>query len=285
MNEAFEVTAEESGQRLDIFCVGKMPQVSRAGVQKAIRAGQIMVNNKAVKPGYVVKVGDEIKVEMVESEKVALVSDVVPAEIPTLYEDKDIVVINKPVGFDVTAVNDWFCKRHPDTPGTAHRLDKDTSGVMILAKNVPAHEHLLKQFKNRHAKKEYLAVVFGIPTSKEGRIVQALKRSKRYPLRRTIDDTGKPAITEWRLEKKLDKLSLLRVFPLTGRTHQIRAHLHWLGYPIVGDHLYTFKRQRPPQGVKRQMLHAEKLTITLLSGKTKTFIAPLPDDFARTIKS
>lgn len=260
-----------------------MPSISRAALQKAIKLGKIIVNGKTVKPGYVVKTGDEIKAEIVELEKVAVVPNIVLAEMPILYEDKDIMVINKPAGFDVTVVNDWFRKKYPEASGTAHRLDKDTSGVLVLAKNTPAHEHLLKQFKNRRAKKEYLAVVFGIPTSKEGRIVQALKRSKRYPLRRTIDETGKPAITEWGLEKKLDRMALLRVFPLTGRTHQIRAHLHWLGYPIVGDHLYTFKRQRPPQGVTRQLLHAEKLTITLPTGKTKTFIASLPDDFQRTI--
>lgn len=283
MNEAFEVTAEESGQRLDIFCVAKMPQVSRAGVQKAIRAGQITANGKTVKPGYVVKEEDEIKADVLESEELAVVTDIVPIEIPILYEDKDIVVINKPAGFDITVVNDWFHKKYPNALGPAHRLDKDTSGVMILAKNAAAHDHLLKQFKTRRAKKEYLSVVFGIPTSKEGRIVQSLKRSKRYPLRRTIDEAGKLAITEWRLEKKLDKMALLRVFPLTGRTHQIRAHLHWLGYPIVGDHLYTFKRQRPPKGVSRQLLHAEKLTIALPIGKIKTFMAPLPDDFQRTI--
>ncbi|MEK7557203.1 MAG: RluA family pseudouridine synthase, partial [Patescibacteria group bacterium] len=241
--------------------------------------------------------------------------DILPVEVPILYEDKDVVVINKPTGLEAhpsastgqaSTVSGWFGQRYPEAehvgeeenrPGIVHRLDKETSGVMILAKTNTAYQHLKNEFKVRRAKKEYLALVFGIPTMKRGRVTRPLGRSPRNPLRRTIDAAGKPAITEWQIERKISKqglaphrrgapgagFALLRLFPFTGRTHQLRAHLHFLGHPIVGDKLYTFKRQRPPQGVTRQLLHAEKLTLTLPSGKRKTFIAPLPDDFARAI--
>ncbi|MDP6652978.1 MAG: pseudouridine synthase, partial [Gammaproteobacteria bacterium] len=123
------------------------------------------------------------------------------------------------------------------------------------------------------------------PTETDGRIVQPLARSKRNPLRRTVDREGKRAVTEWVKEEFMAKrYALLRVAPETGRTHQIRVHLHWLGFPIVGDALYAFKRQRSPQGVKRQMLHAEKLTLGLPSGKRKTFTAELPEDFTNVLQ-
>jgi 23S rRNA pseudouridine1911/1915/1917 synthase len=136
-------------------------------------------------------------------------------------------------------------------------------------------------------KKEYLALVFGVPGGTDGRVTRPLVRSRRNPSRRaavprTETNTliGKPAITEWRLEKAFaKKYALLRVFPLTGRTHQIRVHLHHIGHPIVGDALYTFKRQKPPAGVPRQLLHAEKLTVMTSPGVRKTFTAPLPEDF------
>lgn len=317
MNEVFKVTAEEAGQRLDVFCVSKLPHISRAAIQKAIKAGQITINNKIVKPRQVIKVRDSVEVITPPSPSPHLMGrklspsseGEIPEGVKILYEDKDVVVIDKPAGVEVhpgmipgqPTLTAWFKKKYPNTknvgeaegrPGIVHRLDKDTSGVLILAKTPLALEHLKKEFKTRRAKKEYLALVFGLPTMKRGRITRPIARSPRNPLRRTIaaeprgDEValrGKPAVTEWQIEKKLNKLALLRLFPFTGRTHQLRVHLHFIGHPIVGDSLYTFKRQRPPQGVTRQLLHAEKLTLTLPSGKTKTFVAPLPDDFQRAI--
>lgn len=309
----------EAGQRLDVFCVGKVPHISRAVLQKAIRAVQITINGKAVKPRQTVKAGDGVQINLPDQVSPPLSLPRSHGEIPEgveiLYEDKDVVVINKPAGIEVhpgmipsqPTVTAWFASRYPNAknvgeedgrPGVVHRLDKDTSGVLILAKTNAAFEHLKKEFKNRRAKKEYLALVYGVPTMRKGRITRPIGRTPRNPLRRTIDENGKPAVTEWQIEQKLDKAgtaprrsstsgsgyTLLRLFPFTGRTHQLRVHMHFLGHPIVGDKLYTFKRQRPPEGVKRQLLHAEKLTIELPSGKMKSFIAELPQDFQRILE-
>lgn len=300
MTQTFEITTQDAGQRLDVFCAARLPQYSRSLLQRAIKSGAIQVSGKTVKPSTVLQAGQTVVITLTATApetKPVLIPD-----LPILYEDKDVVVINKPPGVEVhtgqvpgaPTVTSWLLSRypniagvgeHPDRPGIVHRLDKDTSGVLICAKNQPAYEHLKKQFQDRRAKKEYLAIVFGIPGEKKGRITRPLARSRRNPLRRTVDENGKTAITEWRLEKKFEKqkLALLRVYPLTGRTHQIRAHLHFLGFPIIGDRLYTFKRQRPPHGVSRQLLHAEKLVIDLPTGKKKTFLAPLPDDFQKVL--
>jgi 23S rRNA pseudouridine1911/1915/1917 synthase len=300
VEHTFKIPPPEAGQRLDIWCVGKFPHISRSAIQKAIKEGHITINGKQCKSGAVVQEGNEIKITITQQSPPASIDTPLPT-IPILYEDQDVIVIDKPAGVEVHAglyhgqptVAAWFLAKYPagkevgednTRPGIVHRLDKDTSGAMVLAKSDTAYEHLKRQFMKNHAQKEYLALVFGLPGEKEGRINQALLRSKRHPLRRTVDPAGKPAITEWRREEKFfDKFALLRVFPLTGRTHQIRAHLHWLGFPIVGDHLYTFRRQRPPEGVHRQMLHAEKLTIMLPAGKRTTFTAPLPDDFKNVL--
>jgi 23S rRNA pseudouridine1911/1915/1917 synthase len=184
-----------------------------------------------------------------------------------LYEDTDWRVINKPAGVVVTEKMDGFWP--------AHRLDKDTSGVLILAKTPEALANLREEFKARRVKKEYWALVYGQPKESSGVINQPLKRSTRYPLRRTVHPAGKEAMTEWQVEEKLgDKFTLLRLLPLTGRTHQLRAHLHFLGYPIIGDKLYNFRKQEKLERAKRQQLHAAKLTI----GK-QSFEAPLFDDF------
>lgn len=301
MNQEFLISAQEAGQRLDVFVVSKLPTFSRAAIQKAIKGGQITIDNQATKPKVVIREGQTVAVNMEAA-------PVMPApqtemSIPIIFEDKDAVVINKPAGIAVHpgqgapqyTIVDWALKKYPDIakvgedptrPGIIHRLDKDTSGVMLIAKNQKAYEHFKTQFKRRHAKKEYLALTFGIPGEESGRIVRSLARSRKNPLRRTIDPTGKEAISEWRKEKTFrGRYALLRLFPLTGRTHQLRVHLHFLGFPIVGDNLYTFKRQRPPQGVKRQLLHAQKLTLVMPSGKPHQFVAPLTDDFAAVLES
>lgn len=301
MKHEFTVTEDVAGQRLDVFCVQQLPHYSRAVIQKAIKDGSITMNGKIVKPRQPVVAGAVITAALPEATAAVVVE--ATYDIPIIAEDKDFLVMDKPAGLVVHAghgqetqsVVAWLLQRRPDVagvgddplrPGIVHRLDKDTSGVLIVAKNQKTFEHLKDQFKNRRAHKEYLALVFGVPGEPKGRINRALLRSKRNPLRRTIDPAGKEAITEWRGEESFGKdYALLRIFPLTGRTHQIRAHLHFLGFPIVGDALYTYKRQRQPQGVKRQLLHAEKLTLTLPNGKRATFTAPLAADFAAVLES
>lgn len=296
MENTFTVTSEEVGQRLDVWCVSHVQGISRATIQKLIKDGGITVNGRAVKPKYIVQVDDSVLVPAAAD--MPMPETEVP-EIPIIHEDTDIVVINKPPGVSAhpgsgvasPTVSSWFTKRYPQAdvgepgrPGIVHRLDKDTSGVMVLAKTPKAYERLKEQFKRHRVRKEYIALVFGVPGARDGRIVQSIIRSPRNPARRTVSSEGKPAITEWKVERTFgNDYTLVRLFPFTGRTHQIRVHLHHIGYPIVGDALYTYKRQRPPEGVHRQLLHAEKLTFQLMSGKKKTFEAPLAEDFAAVL--
>lgn len=294
------VIDSESGQRLDLLAVSLLSGLSRAEIQRAIKDGRLLVNGLQVKPRYLVRSGDVITAGLAVSG--AETKAAAPAlRLPILYEDEDIVVINKPAGLSVhpgrgqenVTVASWFSNRYPlsatvgedpERPGIVHRLDRDTTGVLLLAKTQKAYDHLKVQFQRRYVKKEYLALTFGVPGGPDGRINQALARSRRNPLRRTIDPAGKEAITEWKMEKKFrSNFALLRLYPLTGRTHQLRAHLHFLGYPIVGDQLYTFRRQRPPTGVTRQLLHAEKITFTLPSRDSRIVVAPLPEDFQQVI--
>ena len=307
MNQVFTIPDEDAGQRLDVWCVSHMPALSRAALQKLIKEGHITVDEKPVKPKHIVQAGSVVAISAPDPKPVEA-----PTELPTipiLHEDSDIVVIDKPAGIAVhpaatsssaATVSDWFAARYPNAHigeagryGIVHRLDKDTSGVLVLAKTQQGYERLKEQFKRHRVRKEYLALVFGIPTGRDGRIVQPIGRSSRNPSRRTVisggksfeTTQGKPAITEWRVERTFgNDYTLLRVFPFTGRTHQIRVHLHFIGNPIVGDALYVIKKQRPPAGTKRQLLHAESLTLQLTSGKKKTFIAPLAQDFEEVLE-
>lgn len=300
--QAEEHIVEEytAGQRLDVWCVSRLPGQTRGAIQRAIKSGDITVNGEVVKPRYEVKTGDEVVIAISEPQTPDRPA-ATEHTIPILYEDDNIVIVNKPAGIAVhpaagteeSTISDWFAQRYPNAatvgevgrPGIVHRLDKDTSGVLVLAKTPAAYERLKEQFKRHRVRKEYLALVFGVPGEREGRIVRPIGRSPKNPQRRTVIESGKPAITEWKTERTFgNDYTLLRVFPLTGRTHQIRVHLHFLGFPIVGDALYVFKKQRPPVGTKRQLLHAEKITIQLLDGKKKVIEAPLAPDFVAVIE-
>ncbi len=302
MEQSHVVQDKESGQRLDVFCTSVMSGVSRAAIQRAIKDQKIVVNSAETRAKYILKTGDTVNIAISDAPE-AIQEEQKEVRLPVLYEDRDVVVVNKSAGIAVHhgvglrtgTVSDWFIQHYPHAKhvgeengraGIVHRLDKDTSGVLILAKNDQALEMLKKQFHDRRAKKEYLALCFGVPGGKDGRITKSIARSRKNPMRRAVDDNGKEAATEWQIERRFGEVfSLLRVFPFTGRTHQIRVHLHHLGYPIVGDQLYAFKKKKQPAGVKRQLLHAEKLTITLPNEKTKTFTAPLADDFAQVLET
>jgi len=313
------ITAAEAGQRLDIYLADRFSAHSRAALQRAVKSGQITVNSKTVKPGCLLRAGDIVVVFPLPSGKREGLSGgqagkratAPPQRIPILYEDAAVVVINKPAGLLTHAAEDpaassvakWFAARYPGQhigdpgrPGVVHRLDRDTSGVMVLAKTSEVFATLKEQFKRRHVQKEYLALVLGVPGGEDGRITRPIARSRRNPNRRAVAPplkvkaggvqspfAAKPAITEWRREETFQgKYALLRVMPYTGRTHQIRVHLHFIGHPIIGDPIYAFKRISPPAGIQRLMLHAEKLTLRLPSvdqGKRKVFTAPLPAEF------
>ncbi|MDA1168732.1 MAG: RluA family pseudouridine synthase [bacterium] len=301
MSISIPIDENLAGQRLDVFCTARLDDFSRTVVQKAIKEEKILVNGSAAKTGYILRIGDSVSLDIASPKEASTASFEAPAiKIPILYEDHDVVVIDKPPGIAVHAgvgiksgtIADWFAARYPNVThvgdigraGIVHRLDKDTSGVMILAKNETAFLHLKNQFALRRVRKEYLALVFGVPGGKDGRITRPIMRSRRNPMRRAVDDAGKESATEWVMERRFGSMyALLRVIPFTGRMHQIRVHLHFLGYPIVGDSLYTFKRKRQPNGVKRQLLHAEHLTVLLPNEKRKTFTAPLAEDFQEVI--
>src|SRR3989344_958810 len=301
MKQESTIKEAQSGQRLDVFCTGLLGHLSRAAIQRAFKEQQILVNSRETRAKYIVKIGDIVTINLPEAQK-AVAAEKNDVRLHVLYEDRDVVVVNKPAGVAVHhgvgirsgTVSDWFVQHYPDAKnigeqegraGIVHRLDKDTSGVLIVAKHEQALEMLKKQFYDRRARKEYVALVFDVPGRKEGRITKSIGRSRKNPMRRAVDEEGKEAATEWKIERRFgEKFALLRVFPFTGRTHQIRVHLHHLGYPIVGDQLYAFKKKKQPEGVHRQLLHAEKLTIMLPNEKTKTFVAPLADDFAHVLE-
>lgn len=192
-----------------------------------------------------------------------------------IYEDKDLMVIEKPAGL----LSENLLKHFPKIPRLTHRLDKDTSGLMVLGKNEKTIEHLQKQFKQRKVIKKYLCLVHGHPQAKTGIIDTPIGRNKNKLVARLfLRRKSRESLTKWRVIKKYKDFTLLEVFPKTGRTHQIRVHLSSIGYPIVGDKLYKFKRRPIPNGLKRQFLHA-----SFLKFNNKEFKSDLPKDLQRTL--
>lgn len=285
--------------RLDHFLVQAAPSdVSRSQVALSIKAGSVKVNGFVVKPGYRLKTGDIIDGQLLgrqaDSNPVAQHVD-----FEILYEDSSIIVVSKPPGLVVhpgsgnphhTLVNgllfhfrDLAEVGDPARPGIVHRLDKDTSGVMVIARNSSAHQLLVQDFKDRKTEKYYLALVHGAPREKKGRIVAPIGR---HPVSRqkmaVREITGRYAATNWRIERLFDRHSLLAVKIETGRTHQIRVHLAHIKHPVAGDRVYGGNRNNKP--FNRQMLHSWKLILTHPeSGETMTFEAPLAPDFQAVI--
>ncbi len=287
--------------RLDHFLVQiDLSGYSRSQITQSIKTGSIKVNDTVVKSGYRVKTGDIIRGKLLDKQ---VSSFPVPqlVEFDILYEDQSIIVISKPPGLVVhpgcgnpqdTLVNgllyhfsDLAQVGDPLRPGIVHRLDKDTSGVMVIARNRKAHGQLVQEFKDRKTEKQYLALVHGIPNQESGRIVAPIGR---HPVNRqkmaVREHTGKYAVTSWRVERSFDRYSLLAVRIETGRTHQIRVHLSHLNYPVAGDKIYGGNRNN--QGISRQMLHSWKLTLEHPDSKKKmTFEAPLTPDFQQFLES
>jgi len=208
-------------------------------------------------------------------------------KIPIIYENKNIIVVNKPAGILVHPIKDekntlidYFLDAK-----LVHRLDKDTSGLLLLAKNEKTSDYLKSQFKNRKIKKKYIALVHGRLKDKESIITKTISRSKKKHRIQTTAPIGKKreAITRYKVLKEFDDYSLLEVMPETGRTHQIRVHLASIGHPIAGDEKYKFKRQQCPKGLNRQFLHASYLSF-LLDGITKEFKLELPTDLQEVLK-
>lgn len=270
--------------RLDIYLSTKFDTtISRSLWQKYIKAGYVSVNSKVVTtPKFEVDETDEIALNLPEKEQ----TDV---DLPILYEDDDVIVVNKPSGLlthakgglsDEPTVAEIIRPKtsfatDTDRPGIVHRLDRDTSGLLIIAKNPESAAHLQRQFAERTAKKTYIAITDGKPKLNAAKIDLPIGRNPSAPSTFRIDPNGKPAQTTYRVLAENDTQSLVELKPTTGRTHQLRVHLAHLNAPILGDRVYGKSSDC------RMMLHAQKLEITLPSGERKVFEAIVPDEFKR----
>ena len=270
--------------RLDIYLSTKFDTtISRSLWQKYIKAGYVSVNNKvATTPKFEVDETDEIALNLPEKEQ----TDV---DLPILYEDDDVIVVNKPSGLlthakgglsDEPTVAEIIRPKtsfatDTDRPGIVHRLDRDTSGLLIIAKNPESAAHLQRQFAERTAKKTYIAITDGRPKLNAAKIDLPIGRNPSAPSTFRIDPNGKPAQTTYHVLAENDAQSLVELKPTTGRTHQLRVHLAHLNTPILGDRVYGKSSDC------RMMLHAQKLEITLPSGERKVFEATIPDEFKR----
>ncbi|PLV59189.1 RluA family pseudouridine synthase [Thermotoga sp. KOL6] len=301
--KSWKVERREEGWRLDQFLKEKTPAwISRSMIQKAIKEGKVKVNGQIRKPSYKLKEGDLVEVDLPERPKEPTVQ---PEEIDLkiLYEDRDIIVIDKPGDMIVHPVpsklsgtlvnallhhcNDLQGIGGKLRPGIVHRLDKETSGVIVVAKNDFSHQALSKQFKDRRVKKTYILLARGCIKNDEGIIELPLARHPILRIKMTVSENGKEAITIYRVLKRFDDIAtLVLAFPKTGRTHQIRVHMKSLGHPIMGDKIYGKYKEDEIFGIKRQMLHALKLGF--FHPRTEEwmeFVSPLPEDFKEAIRS
>lgn len=286
----------ETKARLDVIAA-EMGESSRSQAAKWIEQGLCRVNEIVrSKPGYGVAPGDNVELTVPDPVELTVEKEDIPLEI--LYEDEDVAVVNKPCGMVVHpapgnetgtlvnallyAMDDLSGIGGVKRPGIVHRLDKDTSGLLMIAKNDQAHESLSGQLRERTMDKRYLAVVDGEMKEPSGRIEQPVARSKKDRKKMAIDPEGRYALTEWTLKENLRGAALLEVHILTGRTHQIRVHMQSIHHPVAGDPIYGAKN-----GVKapRLMLHAWRLSFTHpRTGERLSFCAELPEAFARTVE-
>jgi 23S rRNA pseudouridine1911/1915/1917 synthase len=289
----------EDPQRLDKFLVERLPEYSRSRLQSFIKDNRVLVNGfLAEKSGQQLEGGAKVLLFIPPRGPSRLIPEKIPLEV--VFENEDLLVVNKPAGMVVhpaaghssgTLVHAALAHA-PEMagvggelrPGVVHRLDKDTSGLILLAKNDAAHLWLQNQFRSRHAEKTYLALVDGAPPTPRGRIEAAIGRDLRDRKRMAVvpDDKGRAAVSEYRLLQTFPKHTLLEVHPITGRTHQIRLHLAFLGCPVVGDRVYG--RRYPSLPMKRQFLHAARLKLILPGeGEPRTFEAPLPQELVQIL--
>lgn len=271
--------------RLDAYLAQYFPEHSRSAWQKYILAGKVKVNETAVTSGkYMLDEDDIVTVDTDSNKKL---DDI---KLPVIYEDDNVVVINKPVGvlshakggiIDEQTVADFF--KHTTSfgietnrPGIVHRLDRATSGVMIGAKNHETASLLQKQFSERKAKKTYTAIVQGVPQPAKAKLELPIERNPRHPSQFRVGTNGKSATTTYEIMKSNNNMSLVKLTPETGRTHQLRVHMQYIKHPIIGDFVYG-------KPAERMFLHASSLEITIPDGHRKTFEAPLPPEFTEKI--
>lgn len=288
------ITEEEQGQRLDIILARRFHEVqSRTYFQSLIEQKQVLVNGVSAKKRFLPKAGDEIEIHFSYSPELTLTPEAIPLEI--LYEDEHLLAINKPAGMVVhPAVGNWtgtfvnallyHCQQLDRTgslrPGIVHRLDKDTSGLLIAGKTLETQQRLIQAFASREVKKQYWAICIGNPG--EGECHEAIGR---HPVHRQMmavrDLGGKSAHTTYRTLAKDALFSLVELHPTTGRTHQLRVHMKHRGTPVLGDSMYGLHQMNTKHGLERQLLHARRLGFTHpMTGQFLQLEAPLPADMA-----
>ena len=296
----YVVKNEEKGLRLDKAIVSLTgEEFSRALIQKLIDDEKIKVNKKIEKASYKVAVNDIIEIEKDEPKEISLKAEDIPIDI--IYEDDDIVIVNKAKGMvvhpgngnpDGTLVNAIMARCKDSLsgiggelrPGIVHRIDKDTSGLIIIAKNDKSHIDISKQIKEHKVKKTYIALVRGVIKENEATINMPIGRSDKDRIKMAVKRNGKTAITHIKVLKRYNNYTLLEVNIETGRTHQIRVHMAEIGFPIVGDYIYS--NGKNPFGVVGQMLHAKRLEfVHPTTKKTVVFEAPLPEYFENVLKN
>lgn len=303
--ETIIIEQEVAGVRIDKFLVKEFFLYTRGEIIRRIKKGDVLVNGKNIKPSYILEPGDAIVLENFSREqedKSLIANNEIPLE--TIFENEDFIVINKNAGIQVhpsfnekgSTLANALIARYPEIrnvhdesedaqlrPGIIHRLDKDTSGVMIIARNMEAFFALKEAFKEREVEKTYLAITLGIFTQKEGEIDKPIARSASYRkqviARKNTKTTIRPALTKYAVVKEFESFSLVQAEPKTGRMHQIRIHLASIGHPVVGDAIYGEAEMNDMQiESKRQLLHAQKIKFKLF-GKEYEFSAPVPADF------
>lgn len=293
-----EYIIKKEGTRLDKAIAELDKDISRMMIQKLIEENKVLVNEKKEKPSYKVKENDIITIEIEKPKESKLKAEEIPLNV--IYEDKDIIIINKEKGMVVHPGNgnengtlaNAIMARCKDSlsgiggeirPGIVHRIDKDTSGIIIIAKNDKAHIDISDQLKQHKTKKTYLALVRGIVKENEASIDMPIGRSEKDRKKMAVTKKGKNAITHFKVLKRYKENTLLEINIETGRTHQIRVHLSEIGYPIVGD--YTYSNGKNKFGVQGQMLHAYKIKFKHPTTHQEVeFTAELPEYFSKIIK-
>ncbi|MBA3439489.1 MAG: RluA family pseudouridine synthase [Pyrinomonadaceae bacterium] len=299
----FEVSAE-AGSRLDANLAARLEDRSRTSIKRLIEDGDVLVDGRNAKPAHKLRMGERVEVDLaaVPISLTEFLPENIPLEI--IYEDDCLIVVNKPAGLVVhpgagvprgTLANalayhfqQLSTRGGGERPGIVHRLDRDTSGLIVVAKTEIAHEKLAEQFRTREVFKSYVALVHGHVPNETGRIDQPVGRDSRHRTRMWVVRGGRPALTLYRVRRRYERMTLLDVEIKTGRTHQIRVHLAWLKHPVVGDKLYGMGRDEGVPDVRlriaisklnRQFLHAEQLGFRHpLTGEQVHFTAPLPQD-------
>lgn len=296
----FQVGSHEAGSRLDAYLASQIEGWSRARLQRLIETEDVLVNGRPSKPSYKLRENDEIEVELIAPASSSFTPEPIPIEI--VFEDETVVVVNKPAGLVVhpaagihsgTLANAlaYHFQQLPDSgagirPGIVHRLDRDTSGLLVVAKTEAALEHLSDQFRDRTVFKSYVALVHGRVNVESGRIEQPLARDASNRTRMAVVRGGRSALSLFRVRRRFERFTLLDVELKTGRTHQIRVHLAWLKHPVVGDETYGGGRDNTIQNARlrahvrnlgRHFLHAEKLAFTHpRTSERVEFNSPLP---------